>query len=244
MDLQSLVKKIKQKPELRGISDDFVMSVLVPRVKGLHTLSKADERIICTEVRAQLRLSAGRFQLSLKRKDASPEKLVSSHRSTKEREHQYEVLKALVAEAHPSSILDVGCGLNPLVLAQPGIRYYACDINEGEIGLVKDYFRKNAIQGNAFVADMRAYTQFPHVDLCLLLKVLDSIDIKGHPHAERLFHVIKAAQFIVSFPTRKLSGRRMNSPRRRWFEYMIKRLGYVYIVNETDNEIFYSVKKN
>jgi hypothetical protein len=54
---------------------------------------------------------------------------------------------------------------------------------------------------------------------------------------------VKAEFVVFSFPTRTISRKRMNVPRRKWFELMVKRLNYEYDYFEIDNECFYVVKK-
>lgn len=244
MDVKSFIAKVKSKPELRGVSDEFVEEVLATYLKK-YTLprTKHEERAALKEIRSQLRLHTGRFHKK-KTASASLSEMLAEHASTREREPHYDHLRSLLAHLKPRSILDIGCGLNPLVLAEKGIVYYACDIRQDEIDRINVHFARNHIEGKAFVADARSYDSFPTVDVCLMLKLLDILDTKGRANAESLIKRVQAPTLIVSFPTRKLSGKKMNRPHRRWFEQMMKRLGYDFYTSSTDNELFYIVSKS
>ena len=55
---------------------------------------------------------------------------------------------------------------------------------------------------------------------------------------------IDAKYLVVSFSTVTIRDRRMNYPKRGWFEVMLNRLNYKFTKFETSNEIFYIVRKN
>ena len=76
-----------------------------------------------------------------------------------------------------------------------------------------------------------------------MFKILESLENKGHLLSEHLIKSFKADYIIVSFSTVDIKGRKMNYPRRGWFEIMIKRLGFDFEIYEDYNEIFYIVKK-
>ena len=243
MDVSAFVAEIKRKPELSGLSDTFVHTVAEKHLRGGRIpASDRERKLLLKEIRAELRLHTGRFHKKKRSNSTLPE-LVDAHVSTHERMAHYDFLQGLIEEYAPNSILDIGCGLNPLLLAKKGQTYYACDIHEKEIKIINEFFKKEQIGGNAFVADVRTYRQFPEVDLCLMLKLLDLLDIKGRTNAEALIKMVNARTLIVSFPTRKLSGKKMNRPRRMWLEHMLARLNYPFQVKEIDNELFYIVTK-
>lgn len=140
--------------------------------------------------------------------------------------------------------MDLACGLNPLALATSGVKYYASDIKEDELILIKKYFEKNKIKGKTFIYDIRKIKQdLPKADLCLLFKVLDIIEKKGHKLAEKILKTVECKTILVSFPTKKLSGRPMRHPERKWLEKLLNRLNYPFKIFRSENEIFYLIKK-
>ena len=169
---------------------------------------------------------------------------MQTHTSTSERLDFYPKLKKIIYELEPNSILDLGCGLNPLTLSKKGIKYYASDIKEDELEMVKKFFKRNKIEGKTFIQDLRRdISNLPEADLCIIFKVLDVIEKKSHKFSEKILRTVKCKYFLVSFATKKLSGKSMKSPRRIWFEKILEKLNYSYKKFSSDNEIFYLCAK-
>jgi hypothetical protein len=234
--IDNLVSEIKKKKSLSVLSSDVVKSEIVKYAHKhemtLENLSNKDVKIIVQDVRAILRKMTGSFV-------AEDEK----HKSTEERQDFYPILINKIKELNPSSILDLGCGLNPLKVAKQGVYYYAYDIDEKSINLVESFFNKNKIKGEAKVVDIRQESTFPRVDLCLIFKVLDVIDEKNHKNSESLINKINTKYFIISFPTKTLSNKPMRHPQRGWIEHLLSRLGYNFEFFSSKNEIFYLASK-
>lgn len=251
---QDLIKKIKDKPELRGIDDSVIKDSLEKNLKvyniTLENLSSADARVLIKIIRSDLRTLAGRFRKSIKSRaglldSSNINELLMTHTSTSERMEFYPKLNDLLRELKIKSILDLGCGLNPIALAKSEIKYYASDINKEELSLIEIFFKKNKISGKVFICDLRKDDSFslPKADICLLFKVLDIIEKKSHKLAENIILKSPCKYLLISFATKKLSGKPMNFPERRWLELLINRLGYSYKTFSSNNEIFYLVDK-
>lgn len=251
--LIDLVEKVKQKPELRGIIDSSVLRE-IENIASKHNLSikslkKSEEKFILKEARSKLRNLVGQFQISPKKRkkllaEEDFETLLKTHTSTSERIDIYPQIRKLISNINPTSILDLGCGLNPLALATKDVRYIACDINKEEVEIVNKFFKKNKISGNAFPCDIRFETDFPKSDLCLIFKVLDVIEEDGHKLSEELLKKVNSKKYLISFATRKLSGRKMNFPQRKWIEKLFERLNFKYEKIPFENEFFYLASSN
>src|SRR3989344_416875 len=220
---KQLILKIKEKKELSGIEDSVVEKTLNNYLEkyriNFEKISKKEMKLIVKEVRAVLRNIVGQYRASLK----SKEKL---------------------SEINPKSILDLGCGLNPIALANKKIKYYASDINEEDLEIIKKYFSKNKFKGQIFVHDLtQTEKTLPKADLCLLFKVLDVIDTKNHTLSKEIIIKTPCKAFLVSFATKKLSGKSMSSPKRFWFENLLMRLKIEFEKFFTNNEVFYFFKK-
>lgn len=253
MDESTVIQIIKKKKELQDIADSVVQSVLEEQISkhriSLSGLNEKQVKPIIKSVRAELRLFSGRFQKSLKDRKAMLkenriEELLQTHSSTKERLSFYPELKKKIASLKVKSILDLGCGLNPIALANKNIKYYASDIKESELSLIKEYFKINKFSGESFIHDLRFKKNLPEADLCLLFKVLDVIDTKNHKNATELIKSIHCKYILVSFATKKLSGKKMNFPRRFWFENLLNSLNLKFETFSTENEFFYLIKKS
>jgi len=258
--ISQLVDDIKSKKELSGIEDFFVKSEMLKIISYSRkyadflssTLSKKSKiyREIIKKTRAVLRKSVGVFIIAEKTKDF--EKLLFGHESAKERFGAYPELYRKIFEVtgEPKSILDLGCGLNPLSYNFLGARpkYFAVDISSLIIEIVKDFFAKDKIAGKAEMINLREIKNkklnLPKADICFMFKLLDSIEMeKGHKLAEKLIKEVDCRWIAASFSTKTISGKKMNHPYRGWVEQMCRRLGYFYEILEFENEIFYLIRK-
>ena len=254
MNKSSLVKKIKEKKEISGIDSKIVEELLDNYLKkrnlSLKELTKHDLKIIIKDIRADLRRYTGQYLMSQKDRlkllrENKISDLLKTHSSTAERLSFYSELKRIIKNLKIKSILDLACGINPIALASPDITYHASDINENDLELVSIYFKKNKIAGKVFIYNLKKIKyNLPSSDLCLLFKVLDLVDKKGHKTAEEIIEIAPCKYILVSFPTKKLTGRPMKQPKRFWFENMLSRLSYSYKIIESDNEVFYLIDKS
>jgi ribosomal protein RSM22 (predicted rRNA methylase) len=254
MELRDLIDLIRKKKELSDISDSLVLEslnkYLTKHKINPSNLRPSETKLIVKEIRAQLRNFVGQFQLSPKKKEKFLEtedfsSLLETHSSTKERLSFYPELKSLLSELKVKSILDLGCGINPVALATKEITYYASDINESDLAVVSAFFKKNDIEGKVFAHNLREdNSSLPKADLCIMFKILDTIETKGHKIAESLILTLKdkCKYILISFSTRKLSGKSMNFPERKWLEHLLTRLSIHYEIFKSDSEIFYLIK--
>ncbi len=184
--------------------------------------------------------------------------ILATHSSTRERLPWYPQLyrKLFSLTGKPLSIIDLGCGINPFSFPLMGLRrctYYALDISGEEITLLQQFFdalhaKNQAFHGSAEILDLAHWGKLAHfkkADVCFLFKMTDVLDRgKGHKATEAVIKTVPARWAIVSFPTRTMSGVAMNVPRRSWFEWLCRRLGYKYRSVLFENEIFYVVEKD
>ena len=237
MDLSELVKKVKSKKELAGVPANIVSKeaelYLRKERLSLSSINEKDSKIIVSAIRSSLRRMTGQFALIGKGEE--PE-----HKSSRERKKLYPLLKNILHELKVKSILDLGCGLNPIHLSSKDIFYYAYDINESDLAIVKNHLSKNKFIGETKNYDLRDSEEpLPQTDLCLILKVFDIIETKGHKIAERVLNKVNSNYILISFPTKTLSGRAMNHPQRGWIERLLFRLKFNYIAFKGENEVFY-----
>ncbi len=269
--LQTLTRIIKQKKELRTMSDDFVRTEILTFLKSHphllpHLLSplqplnlrSASCRAVVKGVREQLRRVTGLFSKKQKISiSTTPLEFLSLHASTRERLSFYRQLyqQLFTITGKPESILDLGCGLNPFsfpFMKLSKVQYFAFDVHEEEIKQVESYFhtvhqQHHAVTGKARILnllDIAALGSLPPADLCFMFKITDVLDRgKGHKVTEKVIQAIPANNIVVSFSTKTMSGKKMTAPRRRWMEWLCQRLGYPYEILEFENETFYVVRK-
>lgn len=249
----NLVSKIKEKYELRGLPDSLIEETLKNyflKKKINFPKSEKESKLIIKEVRAELRIYSGQYasKSNIKNRKSLIEKgdlneLLKQHSSTRERIEDYSLIRRTISKLNPQSVLDLGCGINPIAIAENGIFYHCYDINDNDLEIVKDFFEINNIKGDIHHKDIRKEPVFPKVDLCIIFKVLDILGDKKYEITKELLEKIETKNFLISFATRTLTGKRMNSPYRRWFENILKNLKYEYKVERTDQELFYIIRK-
>src|SRR3989344_7595937 len=255
-----LVKYLHQEPALLKVLQE-----------KFNSRSKAYVSVI-KNVRAQLRRVYGLFRDDAKERKSAVEvllkapsaaraallqQILSTHSSTQERLPIYEQLysRIFAISGKPKNILDLGCGINPFSFSYMKLKectYYAYDVNEEEIQSLNIYFRllhqENIhFQGRAELLDIRSEAvlakDLPVAEVCFLFKMTEVLDRgKGHTKTEAVLKKIPAKQIVVSFATKTMSGKKMTAPRRKWMEWLCKRLGYEYTLLEFPNEIFYVVR--
>lgn len=251
---ESLVSRIKEKKELSGIENSVVSELLESYLRknklSLETLNKSELKIVLKDIRSQLRDNVGRFKVGSKDRcklleGGDTRALLRTHSSTKERIMFYPRLKEIISELKVKSILDLGCGLNPIALASPGVKYYASDINLEELNLIEGFFKNNNLEGKTFVCNLTKVEEcnLPEADLCIIFKVFDILGKNDYLIAEKIISRIKSKYLLVSFSTRTLSGKPMNKPRRIWMEKLLSNVGYSFEIIHSDNEIFYLARK-
>lgn len=253
MEFNDLISLIKKKRELNEITDKVIEEALSNYISKYHLdlkkISKSDADIIVKLVRADLRKYVGQYQISITKKEKLLKledfsALLNTHSSTKERTGIYPQIKEIIFNLNPKSVLDLGCGINPIALANKEIEYSASDINESDLTAVKSFFKINKIPGNVFVYDLSKYNHdLPSADVCLLFKVLDQIKKSNNTIIKEIIKTIKCKYILVSFSTKKLSGKPMNNPKRFWFEKIVSSLNYPYKTFKFENEIFYLIEK-
>lgn len=250
--LSEVIGMIKSKKELSEVENSVVSGHLEDYLrKNKFSISKMTPpqiKLIVKDIRSDLRKHVGRFQSSTKDREALLKKgdmrgLLRTHSSTKERLDFYPQLKEIISKLKVKSILDIGCGINPIAIASPQVRYYASDINLGDLKIVKSFFQKNGISGETFTCDLNKIESctLPKADLCLILKVFDILGKNDYLIAKKVLETVKCQHIIASFSTRTLSGKPMNSPRRIWFEKLLGSLCYQFEIIKSTNEIFYIV---
>lgn len=200
---------------------------------------------------------------SWKTLSALGEDILASHASSKERLSDYPLLfQWLVDEVGEfQNILDLGCGLHPLSLVfldkkkLGNLNYTAYDINLSEKKLLNMFFEAVArllpsFSGKADVLNLlnsgaaKFLASQKPVDLCFMLKVTDHLDRgKGHKETEKILQAVQSSYVLLSFPTITRSGAPMRYPKRRWVEYLCRRLGYGFTTLQTKNELFYLIEK-
>jgi len=140
-------------------------------------------------------------------------RLMQQHASTSERLPFLESFYAqvLASLAPVRSLLDVGCGLNPLSLPwmplAANAEYFACDIYTDMVDFLNRFLAHLGRQGRADVCDLTEALPSQPAQVALLLKTLPCLEQLDKNIALRLLAALQVEHLLVSFPARSLGGR-------------------------------------
>jgi 16S rRNA (guanine(1405)-N(7))-methyltransferase len=135
------------------------------------------------------------------------------HSSTRER---LPILDEFYAEIWtitgiPRTLLDLGCGLNPLALSwmhlPPGARYLAFDIDALRIVFLNRFFVLAGLPPLASWHDIVCHPPETKADVALLLKTSPTLERQEKNSTLRLLQALKTPFVVVSFSVKSLGGR-------------------------------------
>ena len=269
MENIQILNQVKQNKKYKTLSDELILSEIK------EYLNKNNPKKIIKQdikhIRSKLHRAYSTYQTTKKNKiqlllnqlKQNPEsldiinKILSSNISTKERLDDYKFIynKIFQITDKPKSIIDLGCGLNPISFPYMNLQsliYYAYDIDEQDIKFLNEFFNimKNKIKGKAEILNLRDFkkiSNLPPSDIIFLWKIIDLIDIDNHKPSEELINFLfnknKAKFIVASFATKTITRKQMNFPKRKWFEFMLKRNNLDFKTFQTKNEIFYIISR-
>lgn len=280
--MNPLVKDVKRKKEFSHLSDGFVEKYVSqflsdnPGVKKALEEKGYDERTTAykkavKEVRAKLRTAYGMFRTESReeerkrmeeyleapeeKKEESLQRLLDTHRSTKERAGQYKELyeKIFSLTGTPRHVLDLGCGFNPFSYALLGCtpKYTCCDVSEEDMSLVNEFFQKTGIEGEAFVLDLEEPDNHSHLkdidaDTAFLFKLVDTLESQRRDVTKKLVTTLMKhptlTHLVVSFSLRSLSGRAFRQGgKENWFTKFVEAQGLKPSQFTLSDEEFYVI---
>jgi len=257
-----IVKEIRKKKEFQNLDALFVKSLIkkeYERVKDglighVNPKKNKDFKNIIKNSRKILHDIYGVFNIDTKKRKEILEKikknphnkdlhrhLLETHRSSKERLFFYENLYEKILSKKDKTILDIGCGLNPvswIFMKNKPQKYIALELTNEDCAFLNDYFKAVKLNGKALRVDLLKVKSFEAADVCFIFKVLDSLEEVKKGISKEILNKLQCKKIIVSFPSRTLSGKgRIGT--RRWFERLIKKFEKF----EIENEIFYIINK-
>jgi 16S rRNA (guanine(1405)-N(7))-methyltransferase len=140
-------------------------------------------------------------------------RILGLHSSTRERltivDGFYQVIFGLTGR--PGSILDLGCGLNPLAVPwmglSPGTRYFALDIDVDRVLFLNRYLVLAGLEPLARCQDILTHAPGEEADLALLLKMSPSLERQEPGATLHLLDRLRTSFVAVSFAVKSLTGR-------------------------------------
>jgi len=185
------------------------------------------------------------------RGDGALEEMLSCHASTRERlplaRARAGLEDVLSRAAVRGPLLDLACGIFPVLPASMGLTVYGMDISGRAVLCVNDFALRTGANAQAVCADVLADAPEPAVpcDAALLLKLLPLLERQKKGSARALLARLDERVLIVSFPTRTLGGRNvgMEAHYSRWMEENLpegRRVGDRFL---SGDELFYLLER-
>ncbi|MFC2029418.1 hypothetical protein ACFLWA_01670 [Chloroflexota bacterium] len=111
----------------------------------------------------------------------------------------------------PNSILDLGCGLNPLTFPWMGLaagtQYVALDIDRPRIEFLNCYLVLAGLEPLARCQDLLVEAPADDADLSLLLKMSPTLEHQERGSTQRLLDELRTPFVVLSYAVTSLAGR-------------------------------------
>lgn len=144
---------------------------------------------------------------------AACRQVLSLHASTRERLPILDQFYASIfgVTALPATLLDLGCGLNPLALPwmglEAGVHYIALDIDRTRVHFLNRYLALAGLQPLARCQDVLSQPPSDRADVALLLKMGPTLERQELGATLRLVDQLQTRFAVVSFAIQSLGGR-------------------------------------
>jgi 16S rRNA (guanine(1405)-N(7))-methyltransferase len=144
---------------------------------------------------------------------AACQHMLALHSSTRERLPLLDRFYPAIFErtGQPATILDLGCGLNPLALPWMGLaagnRYVALDIDANRVHFLNRYLALAGFEPAARCQDILSQPPEDIADVALLLKMSPSLERQEPGATLRLMDRLRTPYAAVSFAVKSLGGR-------------------------------------
>ena len=179
------------------------------------------------------------------------QRAMEAHSSTRERLPILDTFfrETLASIAPVSSILDLGCGMNPLALAwmpvSKNIVYYGCDIFQDLTGFLEEFRSHFNVTGVFSVCNLLELNFTKEAQVGFLLKTLTCLEQLEKDIAGDLLEAALCEYLLVSYPVRSLGGR--GKGMRKNYEEQFRELtagkGWEITRFEFTDELAFLVKK-
>jgi 16S rRNA (guanine(1405)-N(7))-methyltransferase len=213
IDLDSLVQAVHKSAKYRNVCDDAIRNIGARELARRKTLSEAVD-----ETKNTLHQIGGAyFDGRLAAGESAA--LLNRHASTRERLPMAGEFYARIFEhiPQPRSLLDVACGLNPLLIEHMPLsrecEYVACDIYLDLVDAINAHFATIGQRGTAIACDASvpaagaaAAVFAREYDVAFLFKCLTCLEPIDRAAPLRLLDAVRARHIVISYPAASLGG--------------------------------------
>jgi 16S rRNA (guanine(1405)-N(7))-methyltransferase len=226
-DLNQIVSAVSSSKKYHSLCEDTICRVallelevaphasLKAAIKGtkrrLHQIYGAFEQTFDYD-KAYERLESAYSSGSQEEIEATCRRILEQHTSTQERLPELEQFYDSIfrTTGKPTSILDLGCGLNPLAIPWMRIgtdaRYIALDIDGLRVQFLNRYLALSGLEPLARCQDLLVHPPDDRADLALLLKMSPTLERQARGSTQRLIEGLATPMIVVSYAIRSLGG--------------------------------------
>ena len=226
-DLDRVVAAVAASRKYRSLCEDTIRRIAAQQMAtvpaaNLKAAVKATQRRLhqaygafeqaFDEEKALCRLTAAYRSSSAEEVRAVCRQMLALHQSTRERlpaiERFYREIWAVTGR--PRTLLDLGCGLNPLALPwmalEQGARLFALDIDQQRIAWLNRYLVVAGMEPLARCQDVLVCPPCDPADVALLLKMSPTLERQEPGSTARLIEGLHAPHIVVTFAVKSLGG--------------------------------------
>jgi 16S rRNA (guanine(1405)-N(7))-methyltransferase len=224
-DLQAVVAAVAAAKKYRGVCPETVRRIAARELAARGSVKaavKATKRRLHQVYGAfehDLNVDAAYDRLAAARRRGDEEwraacrAVLALHSSTRERlpilERFYPALWEIAGR--PATLLDLGCGLNPLAWPwmglPPGTEYVPLDIDCGRVEFLNRFLALAGLVPRARCQDLLAQPPGGPADVAMLLKMSPTLERQEEGATVRLVAAMQAPCVVVSFAVASLTGR-------------------------------------
>lgn len=169
------------------------------------------------------------------------------HSSTRERLAEAQTLYECIFEKTGMNgpILDLACGLNPLILGNMGLAVRGIDVSGHCVRLVNAWAHLCGWDVQARCQDLLCAPVLEDAHLALMMKLLPVLEEQKRGSAMELMRFVPAQTIVATFPLRTLSGRNVGMEKHysAWFEAMLPDTFCILMRFIAADELCYVVSK-
>lgn len=236
-----LIKKVKDKRELKDIPDSIVSAILDSKE---NSRLGNDEKIKNT--RAVLRKYFSVFKKNkFFRSILSEEEILFKHISSKNRNYR-EVYDRILDDEN--TLIDLGAGLNGFsyrkILEFAKLKYVGIEAIGSFVDMMNNFFKENRFNAEAIYSDLLNLEEVLQIikkqekpRIILMWNVIDALEAIKRDYTKelitRIFEILEVNEkIVISYPTRTLTGKDELKAKRYWLINFLQK--YFQVIDEFD----------
>lgn len=243
MDKTRIIEQLVSSKKYKSISPDTIENVVIKLADNVDIVRSKLHQIWGAYYK-----SRPRFEKIFKKFEEgslSPLEFCKVHTSTSERVGDYiKIFDYIVSNTKGKTILDIGCGFNPLLFSiySNEYEYLAVDIDIEQQRFLNKYFELKKLKHFKAEVGDALLNKFEKVDIAFAFKLLPVLDQIDSESCDQFLSNLDCNFLVVTLPNKSLGGKEkgMRENYRNIYQARIEKLGYTLkCSNEFNTESVY-----